>query len=66
MERWPPDRVQNTYAGKVSLPQRKLRGEDELPAEEGGALHMKAQVMLTGAACVITMKDAHIREAYAL
>lgn len=26
LERCPPDRVQNTYAGKVSLPQRKLGG----------------------------------------
>lgn len=66
MERWLPDRVQNTYAGKVSLPQRKLRGEDELPAEEGGALHVKAQVMLTGAACVISMKEVHIWEACTL
>lgn len=68
MERCPPDRVQNTYAGKVSLPQRKLGGlgGDELQAEEGGAVHLKAQVALTGAACVTSMKDAHIRDACAL
>lgn len=39
---------------------------DELQAEEGGAVHLKAQVALTGAACVTSMKDAHIRDACAL
>lgn len=41
-------------------------GGDELQAEEGGAVHTKAQVALTGAACDISMKDAHIRETCAL